>query len=134
MKNASLLLLCTLIGGCATQAPESAPRSQALIDIEGYAVASCLTLQADPYLRDQGDGWAAVIVQRAQGDLDGLATIAEAVRHASSENPMAIIRAEGDAGKDKSLPILYCNELIDTPTVRQAIRQTVTAFSPLYQP
>src|SRR2546429_7213897 len=36
------------------------------------SIASCLTQQAEPYLKDQGDAWASVIVQRMHGDIEVL--------------------------------------------------------------
>lgn len=130
MKNITLLFLCALVNGCATETYETASRPEILVDVEGYAIASCLTMQASPYLKDQGDGWASVIIQRTEVDLDNLISIAQAVKHENSAGKMAIIRvddAESGSTRSKALPVLYCNEMINTPTVRLAIQNTVTA-------
>src|SRR3989442_2321369 len=63
------LLACGLvIAGCTPDTnPAGGTRTQVQRDVESYAIASCLTQQAEPYLKDQGDAWASVIVQRMHG-------------------------------------------------------------------
>ena len=61
-------------------------------DMEGYAIASCLTYQASSYLQDQGDAWASVIVQRMKGGIDVLPDLSEAVKKEVSKGEMAVIR------------------------------------------
>src|SRR2546427_6325373 len=66
------LLACGLvIAGCTPDTnPAGGTRTQVQRDVESYAIASCLTQQAEPYLKDQGDAWASVIVQRMHGDIE----------------------------------------------------------------
>ena len=73
-----IFLLSAAVAGCSANAKTiGAPRPEVLRDVEGYAIASCLTNQTQPYLMDQGDAWASVIVQRMKGNLEVLAGIAE---------------------------------------------------------
>ena len=54
-----LVLLSLAAAGCAPNETQGgSPRTDVQRDVEGYAVASCLTNQAEPYLKDQGDAWA----------------------------------------------------------------------------
>jgi hypothetical protein len=128
-----LFLLGLAVAGCADRVDTiGAPRPEVLRNVEGYAIASCLTNQAQPYLKDQGDAWASVIVQRMKGSLDVLAGIAEQVKRESAKGDMAVIRDETGPEMDKTLPVLYCGEIIDRPSVRTAIQKVVTELNPSY--
>jgi len=129
-----LLLLSMVVVGCSANVNTSgALRPEVLRDVEGYAIASCLTNQTQPYLKDQGDAWASVIVQRMKGNLDVLAVIAEQVKQENAKGDMAVIRDETGPGKDKVLPVLYCGEIIDRPSVRDAIQKAVVKLKPFYE-
>ncbi len=129
-----LLLLGLTAVGCATRVGTiGAPRPEVLRDVEGYAIATCLVNQPQSYLKDQGDAWASVIVQRMKGNLDVFAGIAEHVKRENAKGGMAVIRDEAEAGKDKALPVLYCSEIIDSPSVRAAIQKAVTDLNPSYR-
>ncbi len=131
MMRIVVLLLGVVVAGCAPQVSTvGAPRPEVLRDVEGYAIASCLTMQVQPYLKDQGDAWASVIVQRTKGSLDVLIGVAEQVKRETAKGNMAVIRDEIGPGKDKSLPVLYCGEIIDEPAVRAAIQKAVTELAP----
>jgi hypothetical protein len=129
----ALLLLVLAAGGCATREHAvGVPRPDVLRDVEGYATASCLVNQAQPYLKDQGDAWASVVVQRMKGDLGVLAGIAEQVRLEIAKGEMAVVRDEATPGGDKALPVLYCSELVDRPAVRAAIQKAVATLKSSY--
>jgi hypothetical protein len=129
-----LLLLGLIVAGCAVRTEAiGAPRSEVLRDVEGYAIASCLLNQTDPYLKDQGDAWASVIVQRMKGNSDDLADIREEVKREIAKGRMAIIRNEIGPEKDKAVPLLYCNEIIDRPRIRAAIQSAVAVLKPSYE-
>lgn len=130
-------LVGTLAGamlmGCGPALDDrAAPRSAVLRDVEGYAMATCLAGQTDVYLKDQGDAWASVIVQRMKGDIDALAGIAEQVNRENAAGDMAVIRDESQPQKGKMLPILHCAEVIDRPVVRLGIQKAVVALRPAY--
>ncbi|MFN4119312.1 hypothetical protein [Acidovorax sp.] len=55
-------------------------RTPVLRDIESYAIAACLSGQSDAHLKDQGDAWASVIVQRMRGDVERLKGIAAQIK------------------------------------------------------
>jgi hypothetical protein len=130
----SLLILAALASwGCAsTGYAIGQPRSGVLRDVEGYAIASCLVSQSESYLRDQGDGWASVIVQRMKGDIDALSGVTGQVKVELAKGNMAVIRAESPPG-DRALPLLYCCEIIDAPAVRTAIEKAVGALGSAYE-
>jgi len=133
MRAAVLLLLGLAVAGCATQVePVGAPRPKVLRDVEGYAIASCLTHQAQPYLKDQGDAWASAVIQRGKAPVEALAAIHDAVKREIARGNMAVIRAESGPRRDKALPVLYCSEMIDSPPVRAAIQKAVAELGPLY--
>ena len=108
-------------------------RSALQRDVEDYAVASCLASQDQAYLKDQGDGWASVIVQRAKGDLEPLKAVAAAVKTELAKGNMPVIRSETEPGKGKALPVLYCNEMIDAPAVRAAIDAAMRKLAVSYR-
>lgn len=128
-----MLLLGFAVVGCSPKVVTmGVPRPAVVRDVEGYAIASCLVSQAQPYLKDQGDAWASVIIQRMKGDLEVLTALAEQVKQESVQGEMAVIRDESAPGKDKELPVLYCGEIIDKPAVRAAIQNAVSALSTAY--
>lgn len=134
MRQTLFLAVALTLGGCgATTGTLVSPRTDLLRDLEGYAIASCLVYQSDPYLQDQGDAWASVIVQRSQGDLEVFTNLATQVKNEVGKGEMAVIRDEAGAGKDKALPVLYCGEIIDKPAIRSAIEAGVGLISRSYQ-
>ncbi len=129
----TIVLLVLLIIGCTNKTiTDDVPRSKVLRDIEGYAIASCLTFQSNPYLKDQGDAWASVIIQRMKGNPGILAGVVEQIKLESKKGDMAVIRDDVIPGQDKTLPVLFCSEIIDRPGVRAAIQKTTVVLEPLY--
>jgi hypothetical protein len=129
----AMLLWALLAAGCTTKTETiGSPRPEVVRDVEGYAIASCLVNQSQPYLKDQGDAWASVIVQRMKGDLEVFAGLAEQVKVETAKGEMAVVRNEAEPGTDKALPVLYCSEIIDEPAVRAAIQKAVAALDSSY--
>lgn len=129
----ALLLSALVAAGCTPKTDTiGSPRPVVVRDVEGYAIASCLVNQSQPYLEDQGDAWASVIVQRMKGDLEVFAGVAEQVKLETAKGDMAVVRNEAEPGADKALPVLYCSEIIDKPSVRAAIQKAVAALTPSY--
>ncbi|WP_428145284.1 hypothetical protein [Delftia acidovorans] len=134
LMRAALLLLVPAIAGCTPDTnPAGGARTQVQRDVESYAIASCLTQQAEPYLKDQGDAWASVVVQRMHGDIEVLAGIAEQVQRENTNGDMAVMRDETRPGQGKPLPVLHCGEVIDRPAVRAAIQKAIAALRPSYE-
>lgn len=125
--------LLAALAACAAAAAPAVARGAALRDVEGYAIASCLAAQDSPYLKDQGDGWASVIVQRGKGDLRVFAAVAAAVKAELAKGDMAIIRTEAGPAADKPLPVLYCGEIIDKAGVRAAINEAAAKLRAAYR-
>lgn len=90
-------------------------------DLNDYAIASCLTLQSSAYLRDQGDGWGSVIVQRSEVPLSSMRHVVEAVKTAASKTPLPVARDEAHPYQGKVLQIMYCMDLIRSPAMRAAL-------------
>jgi hypothetical protein len=109
-------------------------RSAVQRDVEGYAIASCLYAQKEPYLKEQGDGWASAIVQRSNGSLDALTAVGDAVKAELAKGDMAIIRNEAEPMKGLALPVMYCGEIIDEPSVHAAIAKAVKTLAASYRP
>jgi hypothetical protein len=125
----ALFLLCVVVGGCAaTRTSVQQPDRGTLRDIESYAIASCLWNQRNAFLQDQGDAWASVIIQRAKINIESLTNIAAQVKTETEKGEIAVIRDEIGPNKDKSLPVLYCYEIIDKPTVRAAIQKVADSI------
>lgn len=119
-----IFVLALISGGCAMNSSlDTSQRSAALRDMESYAIASCLTLQPQQFLKDQGDAWASVIVQRMKGSPEVLAGIFEEVQAENLKGDMAISRDESGKGPDKALPLLYCYEIVGKPGVRTSIQK-----------
>ena len=133
MTPRSKFVLAAICAVCAATSDAEPARSRVQRDVEGYAIASCLSYQAEPYLRQQGEGWASSIVQTGKGDVAVLARLAEQVQRELPKAPMAIIPSESGVGHETALPILYCHELIDRPALRAAIRKAVAALAPAYR-
>ena len=109
-------------------------------DVEGYVIAACLSDQEQPYLKEQGEGWALVIVERGKADLDTLAGLAKAVKEELAKGHVPIIRNgdrpvihnDHESGPDMAAPVLYCGEIIDAPEVRKAIIKAMKKLFPAY--
>lgn len=132
IRSALVLVALTLAGCLPGENPAGSARPALQRDIESYAIASCLTYQTDAYVSDQGDAWASAIVQRAQGDFDVLAEVAEQVKREIAAGAVTVIRDESNPGKAKMLPLMHCGELIDRPAVRAAINKALIALRPAY--
>lgn len=127
-----LLIAVSTLAGCLSNGDAGASRSAVQRDIESYAIASCLAQQTNAYVKDQGDAWASVIVQRMKGDLDALTEISEQVKRESASGEMPVVRDESNPMRAKTLPVMHCAELIDRPAVRTAIQKAVVALRPGY--
>lgn len=132
--RASLSYALVVLTACSTIIPISAGAHEAARqDVEAYAIASCLTYQSQPYLKDQGDGWASVIVQRSKGNFQVFTAVAAAVKKEMSKGNMAVIRNETGPARDKALPIEYCFEIPNSPAVHAAIKQAVKKLEKSYK-
>jgi hypothetical protein len=119
---------------CVTTPPSKAhAQDTTRRDVESYAIASCLVYQKQPYLKDQGDGWASAIVQRAKGDINDLTAVAMAVKTEVAKGNMAVIRNEMGPAPDKLLPVAYCYEILDTPLVHEAVEKAIGNLVPFYK-
>ena len=132
-RRATRCLLVAAACCAAISTSDAYARSAVQRDVEGYAIASCLAAQDQPYLKDQGDGWASVIIQRGKGELDALTAVAAAVKAELAKGGMAIVHNEDGPIKDKPLPVLYCSEIIDAPSVHAAINTAVKKLAPSYR-
>jgi hypothetical protein len=124
-------LLAATVSYVATSATDAHARAAVQRDVEGYAIASCLVAQDQPYLKDQGDGWASAIIHRGKGSLEAFMGVASAVKAELAKGNMAVIRSENET-KDKPLPVMHCGEIIDAPSVHTAINKAVRRLTPSY--
>lgn len=137
-----MLLRCVVTGfalsmllahPAASHEERAGGRSAVLRDVEGYAIATCLLGQPEPFLREQGQGWASVIVERGHGDIEAFVAVAAAVKARVAEGDMAMVHDEASPRTDKRMPVFYCGEIIDTPSVRAAIDAAVRTLAPSYR-
>jgi len=135
------LLICFALfcAGCAKTTNSLYP--EALHDANGYATASCLWAQflgekphldnqsaqaATPYIKRQADAWGDSIVQTGQLHLEALTEIARAVREEVAKGDM--LWAHIDAPVNEAfvaLPLRYCSEIPNQPTVRTVIERVL---------
>jgi hypothetical protein len=132
VRIAACLIVAAAIGA-ATLVTHVQARTAVQRDVESYAVASCLAAQDQPYLKDQGDGWASAIIQRSKGRLDIFTSVAAAVKAELAKGHTAVIRSESGEAKDKLVPVMSCGEIIDSLSVHDAIDKAVKKLIPYYR-
>jgi len=121
MTSFARVLLSSATLFCAFNA-HAAPRTQLQRDVEGYVSAACLAGQANAALAQQGQDWAAIIINRSRADLQSFEQLSKAVKETMRRLPMAIVK--GDRPVDDpgaKAEVFYCAELIDDPEMRRVI-------------
>jgi hypothetical protein len=119
----------TILGGRVAHARTNVQR-----DVEGYAIATCLSEQPVAYLKDQGDAWASVVVQRSPANIQLFQPVQDAVEAELKKGHAAAIYDEKDPHRSKPVPVLYCAEIIDEPLVREAIDKAIKKLERVYRP
>lgn len=133
MMRVTIFLIFFLVTSCASRPDMHQDYQQKLLrDVEGYAIASCLASLSNSYLKDQGDAWASVIVQRMSGDPSFLLDIVEQVAIEVEKGNMAVMRSDVEPEQDKMLPVLFCSEIIYQPKIRGKILEAVKNLEPFY--
>lgn len=102
-------------------------------DVEGFAVASCLAQQSPAYLKQQGEGWAQIIIDRGHGSPKALDALDKVVRGEAVRAAPYVNRDEANPTRGAPMPIAFCAEMIDRPVVRAAMKRTMVALAPAYQ-
>jgi hypothetical protein len=102
-------------------------------DVEGYAIAACLTKQPEPYLREQGEAWGSVIVERSEGDIEPFTELAKAVDKEVAKGDMAMVHRDDGPARIVKAPVLYCAEIIDQPAVAAAVDKAIKKLGPSYR-
>ncbi|MEE3623094.1 hypothetical protein UCD39_03735 [Nitrospirillum sp. BR 11752] len=130
----NMKFLCVLMGVVSFFAAGSialaAGRSAIQRDVESYAIAVCFASQEDqPYLKDQGYAWAEVIVQGRGRGPESLEPLRAAVKKVLAKGHVPVGFDEAHPMEGKALPVLYCGEIIDNPTVRAAITEVVAKIA-----
>lgn len=129
-----LLMVFAVLGCVPSTFPTYLRRSDLERDVEGYAIASCFFYQDNELLKRQGDAWASSIVQRSSGGVEGFIPIAERIKLVMIDFPMTVARVEGDArATSVAIPLLYCYEIIDLPSVREIIQESMKALRDSYR-
>ena len=116
------VLIALILNGCASSIiTTESSESTVLGDVSDYALASCYAFQDEPYLKDQGDAWASVIIQRMKGDPSRLLSLVEVIKQQIDKKSMAVMRSELEPEQDKRLPVLYCNDIVHSTEVEAEI-------------
>ena len=122
-----LLISASFVISKLTYAQERLLTNKTLHTIQGYAVASCLTEQEDPILKDQGYRWAEAIIQSSNKyDFEMVLPVFEAVKKEIPNNDMYMIRDELNPQQAKALPVYYCYDIVLKPSVQSAIFNAYT--------
>lgn len=124
MKGVIVALTALASASCAATTSVVKP---GLHDAEGYAIASCLAKQQEPFLQQQGGGWASVVIERGNVDLERLMLIDDRVREVVAKGGMPVVHDESSATGDATLPVLYCVGIVENSSVRAAIDQAIPA-------
>lgn len=118
----------------STSTAAEARRAALRADVEGYAMAACLTRQDVPYLREQGHLWGNAILQRGHGSVEDWTTLADAVGAAAARQTMSMARGDGAVDDAlKPMPLLFCHELVRSPAVRAAKVRAMRHLAPDYR-
>ncbi len=125
----SLAVACALCGSSGW----AAGRSAASRDVEGFATATCLSNQSNPYLKAQGDAWGSAVMQRGKGDVQAYTPVSAAVKTELKKGGMAVVHLDANPPRDEPAPVLYCGEIIDRPAVRKAIDRALVQLAPDYR-
>lgn len=102
-------------------------------DVEGFAVASCLALQSPAYLKQQGEGWAQIIINRGHGSPEPLDALDRTVRAEVMRAVPYVNRDDNNPMKGLPMPVAFCAELVDRRHVQEAIKRTMVALAPAYR-
>ncbi len=141
-----LLMGCTNIASALEKPAPSvkapASRSDVRRDVEGYASSACLTnisaadfsAQDVAFLKQQGEFWGSIIVERSKGDIEHLIGLIPVIQSAMSEMPMTMVKRDGPEDQAaQPASIFYCSEIIDNPKVRISIEKTIKKLTPFYK-
>lgn len=126
------LVFSTLTACAATPTASVSGHEAAKRDVEAYAIASCLNYQRQPFLKDQGDGWASAVIQRFKGELDDLAAVAAVVKAEVSKGNMIVIPDETVPEREMALPVAYCFDILNTPSVHAAVEKSINKLESFY--
>lgn len=127
--------LAVLLTACGGQTPALSGDAPVALhdDLIGYATASCLILQDNPYLQDQGQRWAGAIMQGAHGGTEKWAPVAAAVKTEFVTSGVAQGQGEGPQAPTVPLPVMTCARIAAAPVVRKAIDLAARSLAADYQ-
>lgn len=124
MKVAIALFAAVASASCASS---HSVLNAEMHDAEGYAIASCLAKQKEPFLQQQGGGWASVVIERGSVGLESLRVIDDRVRQAVARGGMLVVHDESSPSGEATLPVLYCVQIGNDSAVRGAIEEAVSS-------
>ena len=139
----AILALLLSMSACATPQSSRNSAAQSLLEshINGFAMAHCLRSvgtkglpETDArVLREQGDRWGQVLVEKSRGDIFAAFDILlPALDAALAATPMALVKVEETAGS-VTAPVFYCAELLRQPDVARAMDDAAAALAPAYR-
>ncbi len=144
-RGGSGIALAALLGMAACTTPNGEAISKGGVDpaldghVEGFAMAYCLRSLGSKGLpepearvmREQGDRWAQVVVERSSGDITLFFAMMPALDAAIASAPMAFVKDEAKAGSAPA-PVYFCAEIIRQPGVANAMAEARDALAPAY--
>lgn len=130
-----------LEAGCATNPNAPASHSMPTLDshVAGFAMAYCLRTLGNKglperdvqVLREQGERWNQVVVERSRGDITLFFAMMPVIDAAMSATPMAQVKDEANAGSLPA-PVFYCAEILRQPAVSQIMTDARAALATAY--
>lgn len=142
-RAVAILALLASTSACATAQTSGGTAAESLLEshIHGFAMAHCLRSvgtkgvpEADArVLREQGDRWGQVLVEKSRGDIfAAFEILLPALDAALAATPMALVKVE-ETGGSATAPVFYCAELLRQPAVARAMEQAAATLAPAYR-
>lgn len=125
--------LLVVLGAVACAPPALAARTHLHRDVESYATALCLGGRSPSLPKEQADGWGSNIVQRGRGHTAIFTGLGTAVKAAMARTPMPMAPDETRPMTSIPLPVQYCVELVDEPSLRRALDRADARLTPAYR-
>ena len=101
--------------------------------VEGYAIATCLVEQSEPYLKDQGDAGRRSSFNGPTARSSCFARCRRRSNQRSRRESRQPFVRKVIRSISKPVPVLYCAEIIDEAPVRAAIDGAIKKLTPAYR-
>ncbi|THV25499.1 hypothetical protein [Peteryoungia ipomoeae] len=132
MPQIRSVLLVATAAGLGTTPSWAEPRADVTRDVQGIAVATCLTRQSDPVLKEQGEGWLQMLSERAKAQPEDWKDLSDTIDAALAEAMVPVVMGD-KPGEERPMPLILCAELTDDPIVARQVDLLIERLRPAYQ-